>query len=176
MACWIDPDLDERFRPTWNDCDDVYDGIMIDWNSNYHAMKRLYSEYTGSKHEVIQRVEGILKKVHPILELLDQAFTAFRQGAKTEESLKELVQKHWENADNLYSEAGNCPLAPPECVDYRQQFQNIMASFHNLFLYYTSDVFLNERTTANHAWLFDRSLTDLKSDLQRLDYEREKLL
>ena len=175
MACWIDPDLEKNYRPSWH-YDELYDDIMIKWKSDYPAMKRFLSEHTGSKHQVIQCVEGILEKVQPILIQLDQAFTGFRQGAVTELSLTELVQKHWEDADNLYSRAVNCPLAPPECVDYRQQFQNIMASFHDLFLYYTSDVFLTKRTTADRKWLFNRKLANLKETLQKLDYEREKLL
>jgi len=175
MACWIDPELDESSRPLWTHVDEIHNGIMIDWNSNYHAMKKFLSEHTGRKYEVIECVERILKRVKPILALLDQAFTAFRQGAVTEQSLKELVQKYWEDADNLYSEAGNCPLAPPECVDYRQEFQNVMATFHNLFLFYTSDVFLNERTTENRTWLFNRNLIESKNTLQKLEYEREKL-
>ena len=175
MACWIDPDLEKNYRPSWH-YDELYDDIMIKWKSDYPAMKRFLSEHTGSKHQVIQCVEGILEKVQPILIQLDQAFTGFRQGAVTELSLTELVQKHWEDADNLYSRAVNCPLAPPECVDYRQQFQNIMASFHDLFLYYTSDVFLTKRTTADRTWLFNRKLANLKETLQKLDYEREKLL
>ena len=69
MACWIDPELDERFRPHWSNYDEVHDGIMIDWKSDYHAMKRLYSEHTGNKHEVIQCVEEISKELQPILEL-----------------------------------------------------------------------------------------------------------
>ena len=176
MACWIDPDLDENSRPLWTHVDEIHNGIMIEWNPNYHAMKRIWSEHTGRKHEVIECVEEILEQVKPILALLDQAFRAFRQGAVTEQSLKELVQNHWEDADNLYSEAGNCPLAPPECVDYRQEFQNMMASFHNLFLFYTSEVFLNKRTTENRTWLFNRNLTESKNTLQKLEYEREKLL
>ena len=176
MACWIDPHLDERFRPVWKNYDEIYEGIMIDWKSDYQEMKELWAQHTGRKHEVIECVEGIFERVKPILAPIDQAFTAFRQGAVTEQSLQKLVQSNWEDADNLYREAGNCPLAPPECVDYSQQFQNVMAFFHNLFLLYTSEVFLNERTPENRAWLFNRNLTDLKDALQKLDYEREKLL
>jgi len=176
MACWIDPHLDERFRPVWKNYDEIHEGIMIDWKSDYQEMKELWAQHTGRKHEVIECVEGIFERVKPILAPIDQAFTAFRQGAVTEQSLQKLVQSNWEDADNLYREAGNCPLAPPECVDYIQQFQNVMAFFHNLFLLYTSEVFLNERTPENRTWLFNRNLTDLKDALQKLDYEREKLL
>lgn len=176
MACWIDPNLDERFRPVWKNYDETYEGIMIDWNSDYQEMKELWAQHTGRKHEVIECVEGIFGRVKPILAPIDQAFTAFRQGAVTEQSLQKLVQSNWEDIDNLYREAGNCPLAPPECVDYSQQFQNVMAFLHNLFLLYTSEVFLNERTPENRAWLFNRNLIDLKDALQKLDYEREKLL
>lgn len=176
MACWIDPELDENFRPNWPYGDEIHKGIMIAWNTSYHARKRFWSEHMGGKHEVIECVEGIFERVKPIFVLLDQAFTALRQGAVTEQSLKELVQNNWEDADSLYRLATNCPQAPPECVDYRQQFQNAMAYFHNLFLLYTSDVFLNERSTANRTWLFNRNLTDLKETLPKLEYEREKLL
>ncbi|MCY3860321.1 MAG: hypothetical protein OXG25_15585 [Gammaproteobacteria bacterium] len=176
MACWIDPDLEEEYQPNWPYDGEVHEGIMIYWNSNYHAMKKFWSEHTGRKHEVIECVEGIFARVQPILVLLDRKFTAFRQGAVTEQSLKELVQRYGEDADNLYGEAGNCPQAPPECVDYRQQFQNIMASFHNLFLLYSSEKRLNERTTENRTWLFNRNLSDLKETMPKFEYEREKLL
>ncbi len=171
MACWIDPALEEDYRPHWPCVDEVHKSIMIYWNSDYHAMKKFWSEHPDRKREVIECVEGIFERVQPILVLLDQAFTAFRQGTDTEQSLKELVRRNWEDVDNLYREAGNCPQAPPECEDYRRQFQNIMASFHSLFLLY-----LNERTTENRTWLFNRNLGDLKETLPKLDYERERLL
>ena len=170
-ACWIDPDLGEEYRPHWPYDSEVHESIMIYWNSDYHAMKEYWSAHTGRKHEVIDCVEGIFERVQPILVLLDQAFTAFLQGAVKEQSLKELVQRNREDADNLYGQACNCPQAPQECVDYRQQFQNIMASFHNLFLLY-----LNERTAENSTWLFNQYLSDLKEIMPKFEYEREKLL
>ena len=174
MACWIDPDLEEDYRPTWH-YDELYDGIMLKWNSDYHAMKRLWSEYTGGKHDVIQYIEGILEQIHPIVELLDQAFTAFQQGAVTEQSFTKLIQSKCKQAEKLQRKSSACPLPPLECVDYSQQFHSAMACFNNLFLFYTSDVFLNERTPENRSWLFNSNLTELKIFLRKLEFEREKL-
>ena len=174
MACWIDSNLDESYRPFWK-YDELYEGIMIKWNSDYQAMKRLWAQYTGGKDDVIQCVESVLERMQPILELLDQTFIAFRQGAVTEQSLAKLIQRNWKHADKLYRKSSECPSPPPECADYKQQFSGAMAYFHNLFLLYTSDEFLNERTTENRTWLFNRNLNDLKDALRKLEYEREKL-
>ena len=175
MACWIDPKLDEKHRPLWR-YDELHEGIMIKWNSDYQSMKRLWSEYTGGKHDVIQCIEGILEQMQPIVELLDQAFTAFRQRAVTEQSLAKLIQKKTKHAEKLQRKSSECPSPPLECVDYSRQFNSAMACFQNLFLFYTSNVFLNERTSENRSWLFNSNLTELKSALRKLEYEREKLL
>ena len=174
MACWIDPGLEEQCRPDWS-YQELNDDIMITWNSDYQAWKRILTEHTGSKHVVIRSVEGILSQMQPILAQLDQTFTAFCQGVVTEQILKDLVRKYRGNADSMFGEVGVSPLAPPECVDYRQTFQSVMGSFDNLFLYYSSDEFLNERTSESRMRLFGRSLARLKGDLRRLEFEREKL-
>ena len=174
MACWIDSDLDEHYRPTWN-FDELYDDVMLKWNSDYHAMKRLWSEYTGGKHEVIQRIERILEQMLPIVEQLEKAFTEFQQGAVTEQSFIHLMQSKSSQAEELQKRSSECPLPPLECVDYSQQFQGAMACFQNLFLLYTSTVFLCDRSPENRSWLFDSNLTELKDLLRKLEYEKEKL-
>ena len=172
---WLDrSNLDEDYRPYWK-YDELHDGIMIKWNSDYQAMKTLWAQYTGGKDDVVKCVESVLERMQPILELLEQAFTAFRQGAVTEQSLEKLIQKNWKNAEKICKKGSECPSPPPECADYKQQFLNAMAHFHNLFLFYTSDVFLNERTTENRTWLFNSNLNGLKNALRKLEYEREKL-
>ena len=174
MACWIDPNLDEKFRPLWNCIDEVHDEIMIDWNSNYHTMKRLYSEYTGSKHEVIQCVEKMLKELQPILELLEYTFAKFLTGAIAEQPLIEVIQRYAGHARDIYLRGTECPLAPPECEDYRQQFLSAIGFFDNLFLFHSPDDLL-KRTVENRTWLFRSQLSYLKDALRKLDYEREKL-
>ena len=174
MACWIDPDLDENSRPLWTHFDEVYNGIMIDWNPNYHAMKKLFSEHTGSKHEVIQCVEKTLKELQPIGLLLEQTFAEFQQGATEEQSLMEVLRKNENHAWDIYNLGTKCPLAPPECVDYRQQFMDAISFFQNLFLFHSPED-LQKRTVENRTWLFRRQLSYMKDALRKLDYEREKL-
>ena len=174
MACWIDPELEENYRPIWH-FDELYDGVMLKWNSDYHAMKRLWFEYTGGKHDLIQCIERILEQIIPIVELLDQAFTGFQQGAVTEQSFTKLMQRMSKQAEKLQRKGSECPSPPLECVDYSQQFHSAMACFQNLFLFYTSNVFLNERSPENRSWLFNSNMTELKKVLRKLEYEREKL-
>ena len=174
MACWIDPELDERFRPHWSNYDEVHDGIMIDWKSDYHAMKRLYSEHTGNKHEVIQCVEEISKELQPILELFEHTFAKFLTGAIAEQPLIEVIQRYAGHARDIYLRGTECPLAPPECEDYRQQFLSAIGFFDNLFLFHSPDDLL-KRTVENRTWLVRKQLSYLKDALRKLDYEREKL-
>ena len=174
MACWIDPDLDENSRPLWTHVDEDFSGIMIDWNSNYHAMKKLLSEHTGKKYEVIQCVEKILKELQPIGYLLEHTFAEFQRGAIEEQSLIEVIRKNENHAWDIYNLGTKCPLAPPECMDYRQQFMDAISFFHNLFLFHSTED-LQKRTVENRTWLFGRQLSYMKDALRKLGYEREKL-
>ena len=174
MACWIDPELDEKFRPHWSNYDEVHDGIMIDWKSDYHEWKTFWSQNTGGKSDVIQCVERTLEDMQPILGLLEHTFSEFQKGAIAEKSLIEVIQKHEDNAWEIYDCGTRCPQAPPECVDYRQEFMNAICFFHNLFLFHSPDD-LQNRTVENRTWLFGKQLSYLKDSLLKIDYEREKL-
>ena len=174
MACWIDPNLKENFRQFWNHTDEVYDDIMIDWNSNYQAMKRVYSEHTGGKYEVIQCVEKQLDELQPILIILERTLSEFLTGAIAEQPLIEVIQKYAGHARDIYSRGTECPLAPPECEDFRQEFSSAIAFFDNLFLFYSPDD-LQKRTVEERTRLFHRQLSYLKEALRNLDYERKKL-
>ena len=137
MACWIDPNLDEKFRPHWSDQYELHNDIMIDWNSSYHARKSLWSQYTGGKNDVVKYVEKILDEMHPILESLVPAFMGFQERTVEESHLMEVIAMYKSDARDIYFRGSKCPLPPPDCEDYRQQFMNAICFFDNLFLYFS---------------------------------------
>ena len=174
MACWMDPDLDEKFRPHWSNNYELHNDIMIDWNSDYYARKSLWSQHKGGKNDVVKYVENILGEMHPILESIVPAFIGLQERTVEKKQLIEVIEMYRGDARDIYMRGTNCPLAPPDCEDYRQQFMNAVCFFDNLFLYFSPDD-LQSRTIESDTRIFGRQLNFLNEALLKLSYEREKL-
>lgn len=174
-ACWIDSDLDPKFQPAWDATEDVIAGVRVVWNSDYHAVKARLAAATGSKADVIDHVERCLPLAMQLLrERVFPAFSAYCIGESGEGELIDVMQRSREEAAAIYESGSNGPLPPPECTEYEQRFQSILAHFDNLWLFYTNPEFLR-REPANRKWLFDEARRQIDAELQRFGYEREKL-
>ena len=173
-ACWIDENLDPKFRPIWDQTEDITDGVMIAWNSDYHSMKQMLDEATGSKSAVIEHVEIFRQRIQALLTRVSQEYHRYIGGETEETSLIELMASLRKKADDIYFQGSDGPIPVPECKDYEQCFQNILANFHNLWLYYTEEEFLR-RDPENRQWLFKESMKAIEKEFNKLTYEEEKL-
>ena len=174
-ACWIDSELDPEFHPAWDATEDVMAGVRIVWNADYHAVKATLSAATGSKADVIDHVERWLPLAMKLLrEGVFPTFSAYCSGECQESKLIDVMRRSREEAEVIYESGSNAPLPPPECTEYEQRFQNILAYFHNLWLFYTSPAFLL-REPANREWLFEDARRRIDGEFDRFGYERERL-
>jgi len=97
---------------------------------------------------LVNRVGGRIKYMARLLEISElDAFAKTRsipESAISDEILTEVKKLREKEQLEVWIQEligshdktphGPTILAPPECVDYSQQFQNVMAFFHNLFL------------------------------------------
>ncbi|HUU84923.1 MAG TPA: hypothetical protein VM243_15595 [Phycisphaerae bacterium] len=174
-ACWVDSELDREFHPAWDATEDVAAGVRLVWNADYHAVKAMLSAATGSKADVIDHVESWLPRAVQLLrQRVLPTFSAYCSGECQEAQLVDVMRRSREEAEAIYETGSNGPLPPPECTEYEQRFQSILAYFHNLWLFYTNPVFLL-REPANRKWLFEEARRGIDAELDRFGYEREKL-
>lgn len=171
-ACWIVPTLDPRFRPLWDETDDVVDGARIVWNAMYHAMKELLTTASGDKGAITAHVEKYLKQAFDLLSVVRKEFGRYTAGTIDEAQFLSFMTTHLETADRIYDEGANAPIPPADCQDYEQRCQNILAQFHNLWLAFG---YPNDRTPENRRWLFEFSSEQIDKELPKLEFEREKI-
>ena len=171
-ACWISSSLPANFRPLWDDTDDIVDGAMIVWNSNYQSTKVLLTNASGNKGDVVHHVEEYLKKTIELLDIVESEYRRFSDGYITEAEMNLFMKQHHDRAESIYMDRGDGPIPPPECKDYEQRFQSIIAHFSNLWHAYGHP---NDRTADNRRWLFEFSCEKIAEESQKLQFEREKI-
>ena len=76
--------------------------------------------------------------------------------------------------DDLYRKAGNIQTAPVDCRDYDQECQNLFASVHNMFLYF-SERGLELWPKQNREWLMQNTISLYKDDLAKVNFEEKKI-
>ena len=74
----------------------------------------------------------------------------------------------------LYFQAGNIPMPPEDCKDYEQACQDIFATIHNMFVYYSKKG-LEIWPKANREWLMKDTIKRFYNDLERIKIEGSKL-
>ena len=173
-ACWIDSDLPDSMRPTWDETEDVVDGVMIVWNDLYNSMKSFLGSATGSKGKLVQHVQVYLERVKILLDEVRGKFAKIQNSLLAEADFIEYMKETLDEVEAIYREGTDGPMPPVECTDYDQILQNILSSFHNLWLFYTSPNFL-QREAMNRQWLFQQNLQDVDKEFLRLSIEAKKI-
>lgn len=173
-ACWIDPELDHRFRPTWDSNAVVIDGIQVVFNPDYHGLRQIFEQHKAGKAQVLSHIV-------PLIERLRVAFAKIVESGVTPSELNVGRSVVTQCLDRLSGEreaitraASETPVPPFECRDVVQRFQEAVALFDNLCLAYDVNGPV-PRTPVNRASLFSQNLRDLERTLHELEYERRKV-
>lgn len=74
----------------------------------------------------------------------------------------------------LYFKATDIGLAPVECSDVSQKFQNVIAISHNIVLPF-SEIGFDKWAKKDRDYLVNKSIEDYTKELLQLDYELEKI-
>ncbi len=74
----------------------------------------------------------------------------------------------------LYHQFGNILIPPEDCKDYDQACQNIFATIHNMFLYYSKRG-LETWPKSNRDWLMQDTIKEFYDDWKRIEFEESKI-
>jgi len=173
-TCWIDPSLPKDMRPLSLDSNEKLGDIEVFWNDEYKSHKIFFESHFGTKEEVLEAIRPIL---HEMIKLAREAINYFEKYRREEISEDELILKMQEMepiVTELYLQSGNIPMPPEDCKDYDQACQNIFATIHDMFLYFSKRG-LERWPKQNRDWLMQDTIKRFYNDMEGIRFEESRI-
>ena len=171
---WIRDDLEEQFRPMAFRGENVGDGIIVDWSSNYKSLADFVSTNTLSKEEYFARAFPTIEEVKNLLTIVGHSLDALSEQELAESDFLTAHSGQLIRLDEIYSDVSALAFAPFECRDVDEKFQSFVSHMHNIY------IFFSERGIK--AWdeqgRLDQALQQrryAREALQHLEYEISKV-
>lgn len=171
-AQWISPALPEKFRPMIWKGQEQFDGIVIDWRQDYEA-KRAYFE-RSTKREWAKKVEALLPEIQDLVDRAAAAFEARLSGQLSDDDFGQTMTAWEAEALTLLRRGENEKVPPVECADANQAFQQLVTTFHNIFVPFAYWSRLS-RNWRYKEWHLRTYLADYEMQLHRFQHEWDKV-
>ena len=114
-----------------------------------------------------KHIAAYVEKVIVVMVSVEERFKAYVGGQISEASFRVTMEAWQEDIDQIYRLGSNGPIPTPEDARIEQSFQNMLAHFANLGLYYTNTTFL-DRSPENRRQLFESSLKEFRHSLAEI--------
>jgi len=173
-SCWIDTNLAKEMQPGGLTGNDSIGDIQIAWNEGYKGMTDFVDYHQGDKGAFLEDLTPIRQNMVALGNKAAARFSQYQQAKITEEQLISEMQAMASEADRLYDLSGNLPFPPPECKDFDQACQNLFATVHNMFLFY-SDRGLEKWQKPSREWLMQDTIKRYHDHARKLDFEENKI-
>jgi len=173
-TCWITPSLPRDIRPPGLNGNEKLGDIDVFWNDDYKPHKSFLESHSGTKEQVLEAIHPILNEMVKLAKQTIEYFEEYRCGSISEEKLISKMQKMEPRVTELYVQSGNIPMPPEDCKDYDQACQNIFATIHNMFLYYSKRG-LETWPKSNRDWLIQDTIKRFYDEWKRIEFEKSKI-
>jgi len=171
---WIDPSLDERFRPLKMDGMAVGQDLVIDWSEDYQGLAKWHGSVTLSKEDYLRQVDEILG---PIMENTDKAIRLAKAYDDAEiDSPTYLIgmKKLQRTINELYMKGIDIGGSPLECKEFNQTFHSLIAFADNIVLPF-SERGLETWAEKNRNFLVKDAIKNYSGAVAEMKYEHKKL-
>jgi hypothetical protein len=174
-SCWIDPSLPENLRPyRWGDRE-IFNGIEIFWNKEYHTLARYFSENRSTPKEAyLKEVDAVCKILIDLGNSAAEKFQAYSAGTLSETDLIRHMQALAPQEAEASRRSHTLPRPPLECNEYGNACSNLATTVGNMFLFY-SPRGLETRSKKNRDYLMRRTIEQFEKDKTAVAYERKKI-
>ena len=171
---WIDPGLDRKMRPLELSASEHLDTIAITWNDSYTSMQEFYREHSVDKGGALAQLEPLVAQATLIGSRIASWFDAFESSNLDETTLIARVRTASPEIDAITNQALNLPFPPQDVRDYDTRAQSLFGHLGNMALYY-SERGVTLWSEENRTFLMHSTVKDIRADIGRLKFEREKL-
>lgn len=173
-SCWIDPNLDESMKPMGLDADETIEGIDIKWEEDYEERKEWHEKESATKGELLEKIDSVLPEMEKLGKRATKLFKRYKSGEIERKEFLNFMKQQRPKVSELFDKAGDFPFPPTECDDFDQACRNLFATVDNMFLYYSEEGG-EARSEENQDYLMNKAIEDFNKELQKVEYEREKL-
>jgi len=173
-TCWIDSSLPEDMRPLGLNGNEQLRDIEVFWNDDYKSHKNFFESHSGTKEEVLEAIRPILNEMVKFAKQGIYYFEEYKCGDISEDEFILKMQKMEPRVTELYLRSGNIPMPPEDCKDYDQACQNIFATIHDMFLYYSKRG-LETWPKRNRDWLMQDTTKRFYNVSESIRFEESKI-
>lgn len=137
-STWIHESLEPSNRPIGLDGEHIGDGVIVDWSAIYLSNAKYVSANTLSKEAYLSTA---LPATHALASALDSINGALAAvDTPDDDSAFAAATEIGRTAiDGIYSKVCALPYAPFECNEAHQKLHELMATLHNIFIFYSPD-------------------------------------
>lgn len=171
---WIDKNLAPEFTPSKISGEIFDDGIIIEWNESYEATCNFFNTYRISKQLFLEKLQEVLSPTREIVARMVVLSENSKTNQLSEADYINKMSQLERELTVLYDLARNVGLAPVECRDLSQKFQNVMALAHNIVLPF-SERGLKTWGKSNRDYLVFSAIENYQKEIQRFEFEFEKV-
>lgn len=172
---WISPELNEQWRPIRLESDEEISGISIKWNSMYESMRDFHSFNTASKGEALRILEPL---IHEAIEYGKEGVVLiqrFDKGEINKSTIETELANRGDKVRQIYKKSGELPFPPADLQDYDQACQALFADIDNIYLPFTELGKKTWSTSDQRIQLSKLYIGAFEKDLERWNFEREKI-
>lgn len=171
---WIDPSLDDRFRPARITGISIGEDLVIAWSENYQSMAKWRTSVTLTKEEYLRQVEDVLSSIkkyaNEAIRLTEKYDKHEIEAAEYIKLMKVLQRK----IRTLYLQGTEIGGAPLECKDFSEKFQSLLAFADNIVLPF-SETGLQTWAGNNRDFLVRDAIKHYKESVAEIGYEYKRL-
>ena len=172
---WVDPDLDQKMRPMELSDPEFIGSIAIAWSDSHEAMRQFYGEHSVDKGRALAQLEPLVERARAVgMRIADLFDKRVGSDDLEENALIGRIRAVSSEINVISDAASNLSLPPQDVKDYDRRAQSLFAHLGNMALYY-SEQGVATWPMKDRTFLMRHTVNDFRADLQRLEFEKEKL-
>ena len=173
-SIWINDDLPHQDRPYPIKGENIGNGIILDWNSDYEKQAEFWKSLEVTKEEYLNKAIHLTEELIRLSEQVISKLTEVSDGETAETAFLVTEKPQLERIREIYGETGRLPLAPVECGEVHQKLLEIASYADNIALLY-SDTGLEKWDKGSRIYLSMDNAKHMRKAIEGFKYELEKV-
>ena len=155
MICqteWFSESIPPEAKPISIGGEEISEKIRVKWNDSYLKWSAFNEKNTIDKETFVQTTLSIADGICKLLSVAELSLSKYDKKEYNFEKLSNVLRRDYEQATTLYSEGTHVGISPYECKNVSQKFQSMIASAHNVYIFFGGIGLDNDRTEENIIW------------------------
>lgn len=162
-STWVDKTQDKAWWYRSKASTEIINDICFDFPDYYTFCKKHLTSHTGSVETLVPQTRLIVSNIVTLMESAIKIYNEHSDDIPSQESNDEML-KICCKMDRLYYDESNLDVPPSEIKEWCQCCTNLVATIHDISLYYRD----GKRTAENRKACIDLTIKRYYEDLEKL--------